>query len=118
MRFLSSGLADLKLQLLYRIAESRNRQAPVNASSKTTESYKTIVCRAVEDRICKHFDLATRADLTDQQAIDALQLLIGIVRRSGLPIDFSPSEIGLMARGISYRMSSEPIAASGRDSAL
>ena len=111
-------MADLKLQLLYRIAQSRKTQAPANASSQTTEFYKTIICRSVEDRICKHIDLATRADLTDQQAIDALQLLIGIVRRSGLPIDFSPFEIGLVTRGLPYRVSSEAIAASARDSAL
>ena len=118
MKFLNTGIADLKLRLLDRIVQPRNTPAPSNLSSETTELNRTIICQAVEDRICKRIDLAIRTDLTVPQAKDALRLLIGIVRRSGLPIDFSPFEIGLVTHGIPYRVSSEAIAASARDSAL
>jgi hypothetical protein len=109
MKFLTSGMADLKLRLLDRIVQPRNTPAPSNLSSETTELNKTIVWQAVEDRICKRIDLAIRTDLTVRQAKDALRLLIGIVRKSGLPIDFSPLEIGLLTRGIPHSMRYEPI---------
>jgi hypothetical protein len=109
MKFLNSGIADLKLRLLDRIVQPRNTPAPSNVSSETTELNKTVICKAVEDRICKRIDLAIRTDLTVPQAKDALRLLIGIVRRSGLPIDFSPLEIALITRGIPYRRRYEPI---------
>ena len=96
-------MADLKLRLLERIVQPRNTPAPSNLSSETTDSNKTIICQAVEDRICKRIDLAIRPDLTVRQAKQALRLLIGIVRRSGLSIDFSPLEIALLTRGIPYR---------------
>jgi hypothetical protein len=88
---------DLKLRLLDRIAQARNNRQPVETLSK--ESYKMTVCKAVEDRICKRIDLASRADLTDRQAMDALRLLLKIVRRSGLPVDFSNAEISLLTHG-------------------
>jgi len=109
MRFLTEGMADLKLRLLERIVQPGNTQAPSNLSSETTELNKTIVWQAVEDRICKRIDLAIRTDLTVRQAKQALRLLIGIVRRSGLSIDFSPREIALLTRDIPYRMRYEPI---------
>jgi hypothetical protein len=109
MKFLTSGMADLKLRLLDRIVQPRNTPAPSDLSSETTDTNKTIICQAVEDRICKRIDLAIRTDLTVRQAKDALRLLIGIVRRSGLPIDFSPLEIALLTRGIPRRMCYEPM---------
>ena len=94
---------DLKLRLLDRIAYARNnRQAVETLSNEGTESHKMTVCKAVEDRICKRIDLASCTDLTDRQAMDALRLLLKIVRRSGLPIDFSPAEIFLLTHGIQY----------------
>ena len=109
MRFLTKGMADLKLRLLERIVQPGNTQAPSNLSSETTESNRTIICQAVEDRICKRIDLAIRTDLTVRQAKQALRLLIGIVRKSGLSIDFSPREIALLTRDIPHRMRYEPI---------
>jgi len=109
MKFLTAGMADLKLRLLDRILQPRNTQTLSNLSSETTELNRTIICQAVEDRICKRIDLAIRTDLTVRQAKDALRLLIGIVRKSGLSIDFSPREIALLTRDIPYRMRYEPI---------
>ena len=109
MRFLTEGLADLKLRLLERIVQPGNTQARSNLSSETTELNRTIICQAVEDRICKRIDLTIRTDLTVRQAKQALRLLIGIVRRSGLSIDFSPREIALLTHDIPYRMRYEPI---------
>src|SRR5208282_225685 len=86
-----------------------NTQAPSNLSGETTELNRTIICQAVEDRIGKRIDLAIRTDLSVRQAKRALRLLIGIVRRSGLSIDFSPHEIALLTRDIPYRMRYEPI---------
>jgi hypothetical protein len=100
MKFLDSGMDDLKLRLLDRIAQARNNRQPVETLSKErTESYKMTVCKAVEDRICKRIDLASRTDLTDRQAMDAVRLLLKIVRRSGLPVDFSNAEIFLLTHG-------------------
>ena len=101
MKFLTSGMADLKLRVLERVAHSANHtQAPHHLSSEAVASNKAMICQAVEDRICKRIDLAKRADLTDGQAIDALRLLIRIVRTNGLSMVFSAQEIALLARGI------------------
>ncbi len=102
-------MADLKLRLLDKIVQSRYSQASSNLSSETTELDKTVIYQAVEDRICKRTDLATRTDLTYRETIGALRLLIGIVRRSGLPIEFSPREIEFLTRGISYGTHNEPM---------
>ena len=100
MKFLVTGMSDLKLRLLDRIVQSRsNAQPDSNAPGESTELHKKIICQAVEDRICKRLDLATRPDLTDREATDALCLLLKIVRRSGLPAQFSTSEIALLTRG-------------------
>jgi len=100
MKFLVTGMTDLKLRLLDRIVQSRSSAEPdSNAPGESTELHKKIICQAVEDRICKRLDLATRTDLTDREATDALCLLLKIVRRSGLPAQFSTSEIALLARG-------------------
>jgi hypothetical protein len=77
VKFLVTAMADLKLQLLERIVPSRSSaQSDSNLSGETTELHKKIICQAVEDRICKRRDLATRADLTERQATDALCLLV------------------------------------------
>lgn len=103
MKFLVSGMADLKLRLLDAIVHDRNRTQVADASSnERLESEKMTVCRAVEDRICKRIDLASRTDLTDRQAMDALRLLLKIVRKSGLPVDFSPAELFMLTHGIQY----------------
>jgi len=100
MKFLVTGMSDLKLRLLDRIVQSRSSAQPdSNAPGGSTELHKKIICQAVEDRICKRLDLATRPDLTDREATDALCLLLKIVRRNGLPAQFSTSEIALLARG-------------------
>ena len=100
MKFLVTGMSDLKLRLLDRIVQSRSSAQPdSNAPGESTESHKKIICQAVEDRICKRLDLATRTDLTDREAADALCLLLKIVRRSGLPAQFSNPEIALLTRG-------------------
>lgn len=102
-------MADLKLRLLDRIVQPTNTAALSKLPRETTELNRTIIYQAVEDRICKRIDLAIRTDLTVRQAKDALRLLIGIVKRSGLPIDFSPFEIALLTRGVPDRMRHEPI---------
>jgi hypothetical protein len=61
------------------------------------------ICKAVEDRICKRIDLASRTDLTDCQVMEALRLILKIVRRSDLPVDFSPEEIFLLTHGVPKR---------------
>jgi hypothetical protein len=100
MKFLVTGMPDLKLRLLERIVQSRSCTQPdSNLPGQTNELHKKIICQAVEDRICKRLDLATRTDLTDRQATDALCLFLKIVRRSGLPAHFSSSEIALLTRG-------------------
>jgi hypothetical protein len=109
MIFLTSGMADLKLRLLGKIAQSTKRQRDSGVSSETIGLRKRMVYLAVEDRICSQIDLALRNDLTDRQAADALCILIGIVLRSGLAIEFSRSEIDLLTRSTPRRKGSEPI---------
>ena len=103
-------MADLKLRVLERIAQSANvTESPRKLSSEAVALNKTIICQAVEDRICKRIDLAIRNDLTDGQAIDALRLLVRIVRTNGLSIALSAPEIALLARGVSCGTRSRPI---------
>ena len=60
VKFLVTAMADLKLQLLERIVQSRSSAQPdSNLPGETTELHKKIICQAVEDRICKRRDLAT-----------------------------------------------------------
>jgi hypothetical protein len=109
MIFLTPGMADLKLRLLGKIAQSTKRQRASGVSSETIGLRKTIVYLAVEDRICRQTDLALRNDLTDRQAADALCILIGIVLRSGLAIEFSRFEIDLLTRSNPRIKGNEPI---------
>ena len=63
-------------------------------------SDKMIICKAVEERICRKIDLASRDDLTLQQAVDALLLLLKIVRQNNLSVDISSAEKLLLSRSI------------------
>jgi hypothetical protein len=95
-------MPGLKLQLLDKIVHTRNRtQDDETLSNEEIVSHQMTVCQAVEDRICKRIDLASRTDLTVQQAIDSLRLLLKIVRRNDLPADFSSAEIFLIVHGVS-----------------
>jgi hypothetical protein len=105
MKFLVSQMAGLKLRLLEKIVQTKEEASSgvLPLSNQRIEPDKMTVCKAVEDRICKRIDLASRTDLTDQQLTDALCLLLKIVRQSDLPIDFSSGEILLLTRGVSER---------------
>ena len=104
MKFLVSRIPGLKLQLLDKIVHTRNcTQDDETLSNEEVVSHQITVCQAVEDRICKRVDLASRTDLTVQQAIDALRLLLKIVRRNDLSADFSSAEIFLLVHGISRK---------------
>ena len=97
-------MPGLKLQLLDKIVHARNRTHHVETlSNEEIVSHQMTVCKAVEDRICKRIDLASRTDLTVQQAIDALRLLLKIVRRNDLSADFSSAEIFLLVHGVSWK---------------
>lgn len=102
MKLLGSQMASLKLRILEKIVRTRDLDPGLHPpSNQRVEPDKMTVCKAVEDRICKRIDLASRTDLTNQQLMDALRLLLKIVRRSDLPFDFSPAEILLLTRGVS-----------------
>ena len=97
-------MPGLKLQILDKIVHARNRTHHVETlSNEEIVSHQMTVCKAVEDRICKRIDLASRTDLTVQQAIDALRLLLKIVRRNDLSADFSSGEIFLLVHGVSWK---------------
>jgi hypothetical protein len=97
MKFLVSQMAGLKLRLLDSIVQ---RHVVDTFSNQRNEPDKMIICQAVEDRLCKRVDLACRTDLTDRQAMDALRLLLKIVRRNDLEVEFSSAEISLLTHGI------------------
>lgn len=102
-------MPDLKLRLLDRIVQARmSTQLADTLSKERIESHQMTICKAVEDRICQRIDLASRTDLTDRQAMDALCLLLKIVKRSGLPVNFSPGEFFLLTHGLHYRSAQEP----------
>jgi hypothetical protein len=104
MNFLVSQLPGLKLRLLDKIVHASNgTQGVETLSQEEIQSHQMTVCKAVEDRICQRIDLASRTDLTVPQAIDALRLLLKIVRRNDLPADFSPAEIFLLVHGVSSK---------------
>jgi hypothetical protein len=104
MKFLVSRMADLKLQLLDTLV---HRHVADTRSNPRNTPDRMIVCGAVEDRISHHVDLTSRADLTDQQVMDALRLLLKIVRRNGLAVDFSRTEISFLMHRISQNSSEE-----------
>ena len=114
MKFLAARLPDLKLRLLERmVQEAKENEISDTLSQKKVELHKMTVCKAVEDRICKQIDLASRTDLTARQAKDALRLLLKIARRNGLLVDFSPAELDLLRRSFqppSREVTSWPVA--------
>lgn len=104
MKVLVSQMPRLKLRLLDRIVQARNNTHGVDVlSNQRLVPNKMTICKAVEDRICKRIDLASRTDLTDCQVMEALRLILKIVRRSDLPVDFSPEEIFLLTHGVPKR---------------
>jgi hypothetical protein len=104
MKFLVSQMADLKWRLLDRIVLPEDGISAVEPlSNQRIESNPMAVCQAVEDRICKQIDLTSRPDLDDRLVMGALRLLLKIVRRNGLAVDFSPSEVFILRHGIRHR---------------
>ena len=115
MKFLVSRMVDLKFRLLDKIVQATNSAQVVDTlPAERIESHKMTICKAVEDRICKRIDLASRTDLTDREAMDALRLLVKIVHRSGLPADFSLAEIFMLTHGVPYKSRSEITRLPGR----
>jgi hypothetical protein len=97
-------MAGLKLRMLDRIALPQESISVVDPlSNQRTKANPLAVCQAVEDRICKQIDLTTRLDLNDLQVMAALRLLLKIVKRNGLAVDFSLSEVFLLRHGIQHR---------------
>ena len=108
MKFLVSQMAGLKLRILNKIALPQESISAVDfLSNQRTRSNPMAVCQAVEDRICKQIELTTRLDLDDLQVMAALRLLLKIVQRNGLAVDFSPSEVFLLKHGIQHRSRTE-----------
>ena len=100
MKFLVSTIPELKLRLLEKVVQARNSAPAVDAlANETSEARKMTVCQAVEERICKRIDLASRGDLTEREVMDALCLLLKIVRRTGWPFHFSAAEFLLLTHG-------------------
>ena len=101
MKLLASALGDVTLHLLGGDARAKNiKLAVAPSSSKYCVYDKMIICKAVEDRICKKIDLATRTDLSLQQAADAIRLLLRIARQNNLSIEISSAEKLLLFRSI------------------
>ena len=100
MKFLVSTIPELKLRLLEKVVQARNSAPVADAlANETLEIRKMTVCQAVEERICKRIDLASRSDLTEREVMDALCLLLKIVRRTGWPFHFSAAEFLLLMHG-------------------
>jgi hypothetical protein len=101
MRFLASAMDDVTLHFLSGDGGSKNNRLAVDPFSDESRMYdKMILCRAVEDRICRKIDLASRTDLSLQQATDALRLLLKIVRQNDLSIEISSAEKLLLSRSL------------------
>src|ERR1700676_1591490 len=108
MKFLVSQMAGLKLRILDKIALSQESISAVDPlSNQRTKSNPMAVCTAEKDRICKKICLTPRLDLDDLQVMAALRLLLKIVQRNGLAVDFSPSEVFLLRHGIQHRSRTE-----------
>jgi hypothetical protein len=103
MNFLISGMDCLMLKLYHRYRRSmkiRQIRAVTGKIGQLDEPPrsdpgrydKIILCKAVEERICKKIDLASRTDLTLLQAADAVRLLLKIISQNNLSIETSPAE--------------------------
>ena len=60
--------------------------------------YMQSVLKVVLDRMTEGVDIATRTDVTTRQVRDALHLLHDIRSRADWPIEFSRSEIAVIAQ--------------------
>jgi hypothetical protein len=113
MKFLVSTIPELKLRLLEKVVQARNSAPAVDAlANETPEARKMTVCQAVEERICKRIDLASRGDLTEREVMDALCLLLKIVRRTGWPFHFSAAEFLLLMHGREVASGTRPMGGS------
>jgi hypothetical protein len=103
MNFLISGMDRLMLKLYHGYRRSMNirqiravteevGQLDDPAPGEPGWYDKIILCKAVEERICKKIDLASRTDLTLSQAADAVRLLLKIISQNNLSIEISPAE--------------------------
>jgi hypothetical protein len=103
MNFLISGMDRLMLKLYQGYRRSMNTRQIRAVTEKAGQLDdpapgdppwydKIILCKAVEERICKKIDLASRTDLTLLQAADAVRLLLKIISRNSLSIEISPAE--------------------------
>jgi len=91
-------MGDVALRLRSANVREKNiRPAEDPVLSKLKPYDKMILCKAVEDRICSKIDLASRDDLTLHQAVEALRLLLRIVRQNDLSIEISSGEELLLA---------------------
>src|SRR5580704_11907047 len=114
MKSLVSIIPELNLRLLEKVVQARNSAPAVDAllADETLEARKMTVCQAVEERICKRIDLASRRDLTEREMMDALCLLLKIVRRTGWPFHFSAAEFLLLMHGREVASGSRPMGGS------
>jgi hypothetical protein len=107
MNFLISGMDGLMLKLYQGYCRSMNIRQ-IRAVTEKVGQFddpapgepgwydKIILCKAVEERICKKIDLASRTDLTLLQAADAVRLLLKIISNNNLSIQISPAETLLL----------------------
>jgi hypothetical protein len=113
MKFLVSTIPELKLRLLEKVVQARNSAPVADAlANEPLEIRKMTVCQAVEERICKRIDLASRSDLTEREVMNALCLLLKIVRRTGWPFHFSAAEFLLLMHGREVASGSCPMGGS------
>jgi hypothetical protein len=104
MRFLASAMDDVTLHLLSGDGRSKNIGLAIDPFSDESRTYdKMILCKAVEERICRKIDLASRTDLSLQQATNALRLLLKIVQQNDLSIDISSAEKLLLSCSSSFQ---------------
>jgi hypothetical protein len=101
MNFLISGMDGLMLKLYHGYRRSMNirqiravteKVGQLNdpAPGESGRYDRIILCKAVEERICRKIDLASRTDLTLSQAADAVRLLLKIISQNNLSIEISP----------------------------
>ena len=101
MKSLVSAMDDVTLRLRCEHVRAKNIRSAADPLTSESGMYdKMILCKAVEDRICRKIDLAARNDLTLEQAADALRLLLKIVEQNRLIIEISPEEKLLLTRRI------------------
>lgn len=80
-------------------------------SNGISKLYMQSVLKVVLDRMTEGVDIATRTDVTTRQVRDALHLLHDIRSRADWPIEFSRSEIAVIAHGVRQDMLDQPMSA-------